>query len=241
MGAFSSDDYWLKIYDEGDGLVRLCIFLSTNYGYVEGDVQGLNSDDTRLLRDVAPGEDLWQMLCGLAKTSPVTYAPDVFVIAITSCLRESLRLMNPIQTFNTFDDVEGNPLPFDPCDRIAYPPMLPSDESRAAIITALGGTVCHMKVLEENQRLKDDQFLLIKIKERVGMVEVSHSKGNIKLLLTNGESKKIEEEGSRWVVRIGEDDCANADVACADLRLLSCEVLGVRLLWDFVGIGVNAN
>jgi len=212
----------LDIDDEDDS-IRFKCFLSVNT-FVEGFLHGLDSDDLSRLKNMRIGEE--QLTHLLATTSAIiTLTLEYIIKAIPEELQKTIRILGPRPTFESFDTLHVQ-LPVDPSDSIECQPLSYSDESRLAIVTSLGCSEFQLRLLEKNHYLKDEQFRLTKIEERLGTVEISHTTGNINLLLKDGELC----EGRSGPLSVNE----NTDATHTGLRFFEIEFHNGAKIWgDF--------
>ena len=220
----------LIVGENKDDRVRLKIIFS-EYSIVEGEIQGLSHDDFLRFKDKTYGdEQVMNYLVtgrGLQNPNTLLFIPQmIFVVIITPELRETIRVIGPLPKFESFHNLSEH-LPVDPNDSIVCPPPTPSDESRLAIVSALGCTDRQKGLLDKNRSLKSLNYRLSKIEERIEMVEISHTK-KISASLKNGVLSEDSEGSPVWKIPLRQYN-ADCSIIVNNIPSLEIVVAGIRL------------
>ena len=179
IGGFPGPEDPILIFNGGDIGLKLFVSMST---VIEGKLRGLHSEDIARFEDETYGDDRIATFLktgqGLRSPSAIKFLPDAIYMVITPELEDTVRVLGPFPKYNTLEDVGGEPLPVaEGVDCPEAPPPSEDDESRLAIVTALGSSEAQMEVLEENQRLKTLRCRFLRVQDKICTIELFNAIG----------------------------------------------------------------
>ena len=140
----------------------------------------------------------------------VTVTPTLLTMDVTPTLRQTL------------DDIMKATI----SGRAPVEDLSPSDELLGLTVEALGDDE-QKHMLEDNRRFKLQRDAIVRLKERVLTVELTHGGKSLKLSLDEGKFETFG-DGAKWCIRVEDKD--NASMVVNDIASSTCSSSGNRLI-----------
>ena len=238
IGGFPGPEDPILIFNGGDIGLKLFVSMST---VIEGKLRGLHSEDIARFEDETYGDDRIATFLktgqGLRSPSAIKFLPDAIYMVITPELEDTVRVLGPFPKYNTLEDVGGEPLPVaEGVDCPEAPPPSEDDESRLAIVTALGSSEAQMEVLEENQRLKTLRCRFLRVQDKICTIELFNAIGKITVSLRDGVHGEDKDGSLVWRIPLEKNE-KRCFVVANNIPSLEIEVSGIRSQMRRMSIG----
>ena len=186
----------------------LTIFISEST-YIVGDLNGLSNEDIIAIKEDPKGGGTtimsytMSMFDGQARGECPTFTPNSIVMELSDTLKETLQTMG--------------------CVSKPKETLTPSEKLREVSIAALGDED-HKKLLDDNMKLKAQHEALMKIRDLLLKVDISHNEGSFSFSLDEGEVSEDDEGQPKWRIKVEGKEMSS--IALIDLFSISLSISG---------------
>lgn len=202
------NDSFIVLVGEND-TATLTIFISEST-YIVGDLDGLSNEDIIAIKEDPKGGGTtimsytMSMFDGQARGECPTFTPNSIVMELSDTLKETLQTIG--------------------CVTKPKETLTDSEKLREVTIAALGEED-HKKMLDDNMKLKAQHEALMKIRNLLLKVDISHNEGSFSFSLDEGEVSEDDETGHpKWRIKVEGKEMSS--IALIDLFSISLAISG---------------
>jgi len=219
----------------------LTIFISEST-YIVGDLNGLSNEDIVAIKEDPKGGGTtimsytMSMFDGQTRGECPTFTPNTIVMALSDTLKDTLQTIGcvtkPKETLTDSEKLREVTITGKSAFgliRLYLIAFLTNvtfsslSSSYNVHLPALGDED-HKKLLDDNMRLKSQQEALMKIRDLLLKVDISHSEGSFSFSLDEGEVSEDETGHPKWRIKVEGKEMSS--IALIDLFSISLSISG---------------